>query len=189
MNCAIFRFSHCAVALGKVPPAGIALTGSWSPCPPAISPSTSRTNFGAWGEMGGIRSNLDETAAGSFTFSRCASAVIHRCIILFDHRLAALAIGLVDGLLDLRDRLLARQHAADGEEAGLHDGVDARCPCPPCAPPCSRRSHKTRSSCAASLPASSLAACPIPQPPSKASSAGIPRPASPPPAHPSSPGS
>ena len=39
--------------------------------------------------------------------------------------LALLAVGLLDRLLDLRDRLLARQDAGEREEAGLHDGVDA----------------------------------------------------------------
>ena len=44
---------------------------------------------------------------------------LHNCF-------AALAVGLLDRLLDLRDGFFARQHAADGKEAGLHDGVDAR---------------------------------------------------------------
>ena len=42
------------------------------------------------------------------------------------HFLALLAVGLLDGVFDLVDGLLARQHAGEGEEAGLHDGVDAR---------------------------------------------------------------
>ena len=46
--------------------------------------------------------------------------------VFLHHGFAALAIGLLDGLLDLLDRLVARKHAADCEEAGLHDGVDAR---------------------------------------------------------------
>ena len=45
--------------------------------------------------------------------------------VLGDHGFAALAIGLLDGFLDLLDGFIAGQHAADGEEAGLHDGVDA----------------------------------------------------------------
>jgi hypothetical protein len=49
---------------------------------------------------------------------------IDRGKVLLDDRIATLAIGLLDGLLDLFDRLFARQHAADGEEAGLHDRVD-----------------------------------------------------------------
>ena len=38
----------------------------------------------------------------------------------------ALAVGLLDRLLDVRDRLVAGQDARDAEEAGLHDRVDAR---------------------------------------------------------------
>ncbi len=74
INCAMLRFSHCELPLGKAPPAGILLTGSKSPRPAAISPSTSRTNSGAFTEMAGTRSNADEALAGSSTFSRCASA-------------------------------------------------------------------------------------------------------------------
>ncbi len=37
---------------------------------------------------------------------------------------AALAVGLFDRVLDLRDGLCARQDAGDREEAGLHDRVD-----------------------------------------------------------------
>ena len=32
---------------------------------------------------------------------------------------------MLNRFLDLRDRLIARQHTADREEAGLHDRVDA----------------------------------------------------------------
>jgi hypothetical protein len=39
--------------------------------------------------------------------------------------LALLAVGLVDGLLDRGDGFVVGQDAGDGEEAGLHDGVDA----------------------------------------------------------------
>src|ERR1019366_10812600 len=60
MNCAMLRFSHCAVPVGNAPPAGIALTGSESPRPAAISPSTLRTNSGALPEMDGMRSKSDE---------------------------------------------------------------------------------------------------------------------------------
>lgn len=37
---------------------------------------------------------------------------------------AALRVGLVDGPFDLIDRFLAGEHVDQGEEAGLHDGVD-----------------------------------------------------------------
>src|SRR5439155_14266442 len=40
-----------------------------------------------------------------------------------DYRLTPFAVGLFDGVLDCRDGLTAREDAAQGEEAGLHDGV------------------------------------------------------------------
>ena len=40
-------------------------------------------------------------------------------------RLALAAVGLFDRLLDAGDGLVLRQDAGDGEEAGLHHGVDA----------------------------------------------------------------
>ena len=42
-----------------------------------------------------------------------------------DNGFAAFAVGFLDGLFDLFDGCFAGQDAADGEEAGLHDGVDA----------------------------------------------------------------
>ena len=50
---------------------------------------------------------------------------VHRREIALHDVLALAAIGLADGFLDPRDRLVARQHAGDGEEAGLQDGVGA----------------------------------------------------------------
>jgi len=44
--------------------------------------------------------------------------------VLLDDRPALPSVGLLDGALDLRDRLLAGQDAGDREEAGLHDRVD-----------------------------------------------------------------
>ncbi len=44
-------------------------------------------------------------------------------LVLLDHLLAPPAVGLGDRRLDLGDRLVPRQHAGDGEEAGLQDGV------------------------------------------------------------------
>ncbi len=49
---------------------------------------------------------------------------VHRGEVLPHHRLAALPVRLLDGFLDCSDGFLARQDAADGEEAGLHDRVD-----------------------------------------------------------------
>jgi hypothetical protein len=59
-------------------------------------------------------------------FFEMRQRVVHGGKVLLNHRFAALAVGLLDRFLDLRDGFVARQHAADGEEAGLHDGVDAR---------------------------------------------------------------
>ena len=126
MNCAMLRFSHCAVPVGKAPPAGIALTGSRSPLPAAIWPSTSCTNFGAFDENASGQIEARRSRCRQLDLFQVRQRMIHGGKVLLHHRLAALAVGLLDRLLDLLDRLLARQHAADGEEAGLHDGVDAR---------------------------------------------------------------
>jgi hypothetical protein len=45
-------------------------------------------------------------------------------VALYDFR-SLFSVGLLDGLLDLGDRFLARQDAGYREEAGLHDRVDA----------------------------------------------------------------
>src|SRR6185295_11778099 len=50
---------------------------------------------------------------------------VHRCEVLQHDGLTALTVGLTNRLFDPRYGLVARQHAADGEEARLHDGVDA----------------------------------------------------------------
>jgi hypothetical protein len=49
---------------------------------------------------------------------------VHYLKVALHHLDAARAVGLFDRLLDMRDRLVARQHAGDREEAGLHDGID-----------------------------------------------------------------
>ncbi len=51
--------------------------------------------------------------------------LVYRRKVLFHHRFAALAVGLFDGMLDLGDGFVARQHSADGKKARLHDRVDA----------------------------------------------------------------
>src|ERR1700719_253271 len=45
--------------------------------------------------------------------------------VLLHHRLSPLAVALFDALFNLCNRFLAWQDATDGEEARLHDGVDA----------------------------------------------------------------
>ncbi len=56
---------------------------------------------------------------------KCRQGLVHRDIVFLHHVLALFAIGLLDRLLDLGDGLVFGQHAGDGEEAGLHDGVGA----------------------------------------------------------------
>ena len=63
--------------------------------------------------------------SGTLTSCRWLSDGIHRGVVLLHDGVAALAVGLLDGVLDGGDGLFARQDAGDGEEAGLHDGVDA----------------------------------------------------------------
>src|ERR1700729_2701737 len=64
ISCAIFRFSHCEVPVGKVPPGGNALTGSRSPRPAAISPRTLYTNAGAPSGSIGKMSNVAHAFSG-----------------------------------------------------------------------------------------------------------------------------
>ena len=58
-------------------------------------------------------------------FKQMRQSLVDRIKIPFEDGFTAVAIGLFNGLLDGRDRFNARQDTADGEEAGLHDGVDA----------------------------------------------------------------
>ncbi len=51
---------------------------------------------------------------------------IHGEEVLADDFVAFASVGLLDGLLDLRDGVVLGQDAGNGEEAGLHDGVHAR---------------------------------------------------------------
>ena len=51
--------------------------------------------------------------------------VVDGGLVALDHLGAAPAVGLGDGVLDPLDRLLARQHSGEGEEAGLQDDVDS----------------------------------------------------------------
>ena len=71
ISCAKPRFSQRAVAVGKVPSTGIALTGRPSPSPAKIGPRTSRTKSGASVEMAGAVGSERAAAAGLFTSWRC----------------------------------------------------------------------------------------------------------------------
>ena len=62
---------------------------------------------------------------GNLHLVEARQGVVHRGEVLLHHLFATLTVGLLDALLDLRDGLVLGQHAADGEEASLHDGVDA----------------------------------------------------------------
>ena len=59
-------------------------------------------------------------------FFQVSQRCIHGGKVLFDHRVAAFAVGFLDGFLDLGNVFFAREHAADREETRLHDGIDAR---------------------------------------------------------------
>ena len=63
--------------------------------------------------------------ARDFNFVQMSDRRIHGGKVFLNDGIAALSVGFLNGALDGGDRFLARQHAADGEEAGLHDGVDA----------------------------------------------------------------
>ena len=69
----MFRFSHRVVAVGYDPSFGRALTGSRSPCPAIIGPSTCFTKSGALsGTAGGISITL-VAASGTVTSNRFAT--------------------------------------------------------------------------------------------------------------------
>jgi hypothetical protein len=72
---------------------------------------------GRWVVAGDLAGHLDLVQVGQ--------GCVHRGVVQLDDLFALHAVGLLDRLLDLGDGLVARQHAGDREEAGLHDGVDA----------------------------------------------------------------
>ena len=73
MSCAMFRFSHCAVAVGHVPSTGKALTGSRSPLLASITAVTRLTKSGAASDTMGGSARVAVTAAGTLTSWRFAS--------------------------------------------------------------------------------------------------------------------
>ena len=64
-------------------------------------------------------------AVGHLDLVEALQRPVDRRPVLLDHLRAALSVRLLDRLFDLGDRLVARQHAGDREEAGLEDDVDA----------------------------------------------------------------
>jgi len=59
-------------------------------------------------------------------FVQVGKGVVHRLVVLLDDFVALLAVGLLDGSLDLFDGFILGQDAGNGEKAGLHDRVHAR---------------------------------------------------------------
>ncbi len=83
-------------------------------------------------EIGGLlrnRRGFFESAGGrrgNLHLEQVRQGLFHRAEVLPDDLLPLRPVGLLDRLLDGVDRLVARQHPRNGEEAGLHDGVDPR---------------------------------------------------------------
>ena len=69
---AMLRFSYFAVAVGKVPSTGIALTGSRSPLPAMIMPVTRSTKSGTSPQTAGSRLKVLVTWSGYLTSCRLA---------------------------------------------------------------------------------------------------------------------
>ena len=124
ISSARFRFSHFAVPIGHVPSTGNALTGSRSPFPARSTAVIRWTKSGASADTSGGRPCVAVTPRRHRHLLQVRERRVDRLEVALHDLRAALAVGLVDRVLDLRDRLLARQDAGDREEAGLHDRVD-----------------------------------------------------------------
>ena len=62
---------------------------------------------------------------GDFNPVQMGHSRVHRLEVALDNRLAPFAVAFADGLFDAGDGLVLGQHAADGEEARLHNRIDA----------------------------------------------------------------
>ena len=123
---AMLRFSYCVVPVGYVPSIGSALTGSASPRPSSITAVTLRTKAGRRAGTVCARRRAAGGGARHLDLVQVGERIVDRREVLL-HDLRALArVGPFGLLLDRRDRLVARQHARQREEAGLQDRVDAR---------------------------------------------------------------
>ena len=60
-----------------------------------------------------------------FDLEETGERIVDRFEVLAHDLLALLAVGFLDGLLDFLDGLFLGHHSGQGEEAGLHHGVDA----------------------------------------------------------------
>ena len=126
ISSARLRFSHFAVDIGHVPSTGNALTGSRSPFPARITAVTFCTKSGASSETSGGRLCPAVTLAGTGISCRLRQRLIDDLAVPAHDLGAPLAVRLLDGLLDVLDRVVGRQQAGDLEETRLHDRVDAR---------------------------------------------------------------
>ena len=81
--------------------------------------------FGRGGGDGRPDVELSRHCVRNFHLMQVSQSFVHCCEVLLHHAFAALAVSLLDGMLDGGDGFVGRQHTANREEAGLHDGVDA----------------------------------------------------------------
>ena len=79
----------------------------------------------AEGHRSGACQKLLLASAGTLTSWEMFERSIHRGEVLLHHGFAPPAIGFLNGVLNGGNGIRTRQHSADGEETGLHYGVDA----------------------------------------------------------------
>ena len=120
------RFSNAAVPDGNVPSTGMALTGIWSPSPAKIRAVTVADEIRRIRRHQGRHVDPAGDVRRNFDFAQPRQGSVDRGEVLIDDRLPLARVCLADRLLDVADRLLARQNAGDGEEAGLQNGVGPR---------------------------------------------------------------
>ena len=124
ISIAILRFSHFVVPVGQVPSGGKADTGSRSPLFASITAVT------FWTKVGGLLRDDGRTAegrgdsVGKLDLVQMIQGRIDRGEVLLDQHLTLLAVGLLDGFLDLLDGFRLGQDVGQSEEAGLHDGIE-----------------------------------------------------------------
>ena len=126
ISVAMLRFSHCAVPVGQVPSTGKALTGQQV----AVAGEHQRrhrcTKSGASaGTTGGRRARRGRRAPGTCDLGEAAERRVHGREVALQDLGSLLRVGLLDRLLDLRDRASRAAAPREREEAGLHDRVDA----------------------------------------------------------------
>ena len=122
---AMARFSYLVVPVGNVPSAGSALTGSRSPSPAMSSAVTRLTNSGASSGTIDRRRHVARDPLGHFDAGQFGQRAVDGGEVALDDGRPAPAVGLLDRLLDVRDRLRRGQRSGELEEAGLHHRVDA----------------------------------------------------------------